>query len=111
MPPECLRAGEMPGREAASSTLGRVKAWAWWVSEFSAVVCTEAVTKQFVQALPGECQLVLVQRWLDPGLLPQKAASQYPFPLPRVNSLHYPSGTAEKPACGIREGTCECVWV
>lgn len=57
MPPECLRARELPGREEASGTLGRVKAWAQWVSEFSAVVCTEAVTKQFVQTLPGECQL------------------------------------------------------
>lgn len=49
--------GELPGREEASCTLGKIKAWVWCVSEVSAVVCVEAVTKQFVQSPPGERQL------------------------------------------------------
>lgn len=85
-----------------SCTSGRVKAWAWCESEVSAVVCLEAVTKQFVQPAPGERQL------FGALLVGSSTASLHPSPLPWWTQCH--SGTAEEPGCLTREGTArECL--
>ena len=102
--------GELPGREEASCTLGRVKAWVWYVSEVSAVVCVEAVTKQFVQSPPGERQL------FGAPLVRSRTASTEGCLSPSLPSalceLITTAGLQRsQPATQGRVPACECVWV
>lgn len=104
MPPECLFGGawaeSCPGGKAAAPRAGlkpghgaSQRSLLWFASKL--------LLSNLCRLLQGSASS-LVHCWLDPGSLPESAASLHPSPLPGWTHCH--GGSAEKPRLPQQEG-------